>query len=174
MPVHLGWSKWCTVLDNSSNGSHSIFRKEVSLDKNKVTGIVPELDEFFKEASRSRAILPEQNCEDRSKYFKTSLQFCYKIIIAPLASLLKQPEIITVPDSCVYQVPFAALADEEGKYLSETCRIRLVPSLTTLELVQDSPPDYHSQTGALIVGDPVVGRRLSFNDGGYFKNSVAS
>ena len=146
----------------------------MSLDKNKVTGIVPELDEFFKEASRSRAILPEQNCEDRSKYFKTSLNLCYKIIIAPLASLLKQPEIITVPDSCVYQVPFAALADEEGKYLSETCRIRLVPSLTTLELVQDSPPDYHSQTGALIVGDPVVGRRLSFNDGGYFKNSVAS
>ena len=130
----------------------------MSLDKNKVTGIVPELDEFFKEASRSRAILPEQNCEDRSKYFKTSHHLCYKIIIAPLASLLKQPEIITVPDSCVYQVPFAALADEEGKYLSETCRIRLVPSLTTLKLVQDSPPDYHSQTGALIVGDPVVGK----------------
>ena len=130
----------------------------MSLDKNKVTGIVPELDEFFKEASRSRAILPEQNCEDRSKYFKTSLHLCYKIIISPLASLLKQPEIITVPDSCVYQVPFAALADEEGKYLSETCRIRLVPSLTTLKLVQDSPPDSHSQTGALIVGDPVVGK----------------
>ena len=34
----------------------------------------------------------------------------------------------------------------------------LVPSLTTLKLVQDSPPDYHSQTGALIVGDPVVGK----------------
>ena len=99
MPVYLGWSKWCTVLDNSSNGSHSIFRKEVSLDKNKVTGIVPELDEFFKEASRSRAILPKQNCEDRSsdetelmslqydnrsllrdydaKDFKTSLHLCY-------------------------------------------------------------------------------------------------
>ena len=28
MPVHLGWSKWCTVLDNSSNGSHSIFISE--------------------------------------------------------------------------------------------------------------------------------------------------
>ena len=75
-----------------------------------------------------------------------------------MASLLKQPEIIIVPDSYVYQVPFAALADEGGKYLSETCRIRLVPSLTTLKLVQDSPPDYHSQTGALIVGDPVVGK----------------
>ncbi|CAH3133920.1 unnamed protein product [Pocillopora meandrina] len=99
-------------------------------------------------------LLRDYDAED----FKTSLHLCYKIIIAPVASLLKQPEIIIVPDSCVYQVPFAALADEGGKYLSETCRIRLVPSLTTLKLVQDSPPDYHSQTGALIVGDPVVGK----------------
>ena len=162
-----------------ATGAIQFLEKKVNLDQNKVTGIVPELDEFFKEAFRSHAILPEQNCEDRSlddteltslpydkrsvlrdydaKDFKTSLDLCYKIIIAPVASLLKQPEIIIVPDSCVYQVPFAALADEGGKYLSETCRIRIVPSLTTLKLVQDSPPDYHSQTGALIVGDPVVG-----------------
>ena len=163
-----------------ATGAIQFLEKKVNLDQNKVTGIVPELDEFFKEAFRSQAILPEQNCEDRSlddteltslpydkrsvlrdydaKDFKTSLDLCYKIIIAPVASLLKQPEIIIVPDSCVYQVPFAALADEGGKYLSETCRIRIVPSLTTLKLVQDSPPDYHSQTGALIVGDPVVGK----------------
>ncbi|CAH3131564.1 unnamed protein product [Pocillopora meandrina] len=162
-----------------ATGAIQFLEKKVKLDQNKVTGIVPELDEFFKEAFRSQAILPEQNCEDRSlddteltslpydkrsvlrdydaKDFKTSLDLCYKIIIAPVASLLKQPEIIIVPDSCVYQVPFTALADEGGKYLSETCRIRIVPSLTTLKLVQDSPPEYHSQTGALIVGDPVVG-----------------
>ena len=163
-----------------ATGAIHFSEEEVSLDKNKVTGIVPELDEYFKQAFRTHAILPEQNCEDRSlddtelmslhydnrsvlrdydaEDFKTSLHLCYKIIIAPVASLLKQPEIIIVPDSCVYQVPFAALADEGGKYLSETCRIRIVPSLTTLKLVQDSPPDYHSQTGALIVGDPVVGK----------------
>ena len=29
--------------------------------------------------------------------------------------------------------------------------------MTTLKLIQDSPTDYHSQTGALIVGDPEVG-----------------
>ena len=29
--------------------------------------------------------------------------------------------------------------------------------MTTLKLIQDSPVDYHSQTGALIVGDPDVG-----------------
>ena len=29
--------------------------------------------------------------------------------------------------------------------------------MTTLKLIQDSPADYHSQAGALIVGDPDVG-----------------
>ena len=134
-----------------ATGDIHFSRKEVSLDSNEV----PELEEFFKElmSFRSRSEPDYYDTED----FKTRLHLCYKIIIAPVASLLKQLEIIIVPDSCVYQVPFAALADEGGKYLSETCRIRIVPSLTTLKLVQDSPPDYHSQTGALIVGDPVVG-----------------
>ena len=57
----------------------------------------------------------------------------------------------------MYRVPFAALIDKSGKYLSETFRIRIIPSLSTLKLIQDSPVDYHSQTGALIVGDPEVG-----------------
>ena len=73
-----------------------------------------------------------------------------------MADLLKEPEIIIVPDSCMYQVPFAALIDEGGRYLSEKFRIRIAPSLTTLKLIKDSPPNYHSQSGALIVGEPEV------------------
>ena len=30
--------------------------------------------------------------------------------------------------------------------LSETYRIRIVPSLTILQLIQDSPADYHSRS----------------------------
>ena len=153
--------------------------EEVSLDKNLVTGLVPDLDEFFTESFRSLGILPAQNCEDRSlddtesmslyhenqallrdcddKGIKTNLQLCHKIIIAPVAALLKEPEIIIVPDSCMYQVPFAALTDDGGNFVSDTFRLRIVPSLTTLKHIQDSPPYYHSQTGALIVGDPRVG-----------------
>ena len=94
------------------------------------------------------------------KDFKRNLISCYDIIIAPVADLLKKPEIIIVPESCMYQVPFAAMTDGEGKYLADTLRIRIVPSLTTLKLMQDSSPDYHSQSGALIVGDPKVGEVL--------------
>ena len=81
----------------------------------------------------------------------------YKMIIAPVADFLDEPELIIVPERTLYKkVPFAALIDESGNYLSETYRICIVPSLTTLGLIQDSPADYHSQTGALIVGDPDV------------------
>ena len=80
----------------------------------------------------------------------------YKMIIAPVADFLDQPELIIVPDRSLYKVPFAALKDDCGNYLSEDYRIRIVPSLTTLGLIQSSTADYHSRTGALIVGEPDV------------------
>ena len=86
----------------------------------------------------------------------------YKMIIAPVADSLDKPEIIIVPDRHLYKVPFAALEDKDGKCLSETFRIRIVPSLITLKFIQDSPADYHSQSGVLIVGDPHVGE-VSYN-----------
>ena len=99
----------------------------------------------------------EETMEERLKKLNLSLLVCYKIFIAPVADLLNEPEVILVPHSSLYKVPFAALRTNEGKYLSETQRIRIVPSLTTLKLIQDSPAAYHSQTGSLIVGDPKVG-----------------
>ena len=86
-----------------------------------------------------------------------NLPICYKLLIAPVVKFLKGPEIIIVPDRALYQIPFAALTDESGKYLSETFRIRIAPSLTTLKLINESSADYHCQTGALIVGNPDVG-----------------
>ena len=162
-----------------ATGAILFSKEEVSLEKNVVTGLVPHLDEFFRESFRGLGILPEQNCEDRSlddtesmsldhenqpllrdcdeKVIKKYLHLCQKIIIAPVAALQNESEIIIVPDSCMYQVPFAALTDDGRNFVSETFRLRIVPSLTTLKHIQDSPPYYHSQTGALIVGDPQVG-----------------
>ena len=95
--------------------------------------------------------------EDENPQPVPTLAECYQMIIAPMADFLDQPELVIVPDRALYKIPFAALKDEKGKYLAETFRIRIVPSLTTLKLIQDSPAHYHSQTGALIVGDPEVG-----------------
>ena len=80
----------------------------------------------------------------------------YNMLIAPVSALLEGSEIIVVPDRCFFQVPFAALHDDSNRYLSDSFRIRIVPSLTTLKLILDSPADSHSETGALIVGEPTV------------------
>ena len=96
------------------------------------------------------------------------LKVFYKVIIAPVADRLEGSEIIVVPDRSLYRVPFSALMNEKGEFLAEKFRIRYTPSLTTLKLIQDSPADYHSETGVLIVGDPDVssvkyqGRQISF------------
>ena len=84
------------------------------------------------------------------------------MFIAPVYDLLEEPEVIIVPDRRLYKVPFAALSEKEGaEYLSETHRIRVIPSLTTLKIIQDSPEDNHSNTGALIIGNPKVDGPLS-------------
>ena len=146
-------------------------------------GSSQRLEQFFD--FRSFGILPEEICEDQSLHGflpgwktckkdsnegsrfgvkskanqgpKMDLPICYKLIIAPVVSALEGPEIIIVPDRALYQIPFAALTDESGKYLSETFRIRIAPSLTTLKLINECPAEYHCQTGALIVGNPDVG-----------------
>ena len=95
--------------------------------------------------------------EDEDQRSPPTLAECYRMIIAPVADLLEEPEIIIVPDRFLYKIPFAALSDENERYLSEAFKIRIVPSLSTLKLIQDSSADYHIQAGALIVGDPYVG-----------------
>ena len=145
--------------------------------------LVVDLDGLFNKSFRSFGILPREKCEDRSlddtvpisfhdenqatlrgnetKDTETGLNLFHQIVIAPVADLLTEPEIIIVPDRSLYRVPFPALRDESGEeHLSENFRIRIVPSLTTLKIIQDSSADYHSQTGALIVGDPKVGEVL--------------
>ena len=165
-----------------------IYFRTLGINENLApSGLTDSFDDFFTKCFRSFGTLPEENCEDRSlndiesklkpcqeeshsawrvaKYDdkesqneELSLSLCYRMLIAPVADLREEPEIIIVPDRSLNKVPFAALSDKCGKFLSEAFRIRIAPSLSTLKLIQDSPADYHSQTGALIVGDPEVGQ----------------
>ena len=102
-------------------------------------------------------IIEVEEQEENKEQLPPSLSQCYKILIAPVIDLLQYAEIIIVPDKAMYGIPFAALKNEHGGYLAENYRIRIIPSLMTLKLIQDSPEDYHSQTDALIVGDPDIG-----------------
>lgn len=66
-------------------------------------------------------------------------------------------DLIIVPDAELHRVPFAALRNENNNSLAEKHRIRVIPSLSIMKAIFECPPDYHSQKGAVIVGDPDVG-----------------
>ena len=82
-----------------------------------------------------------------------SLRNLYDLIIEPIKDSLQDGELIIVPDGQLFLVPFNALhpAGTKEEYLFEFFRIRIVPSLTTLKLISDSP---ECEGGALLVGDP--------------------
>ena len=85
-----------------------------------------------------------------------SLRLFHDCIIGPIADLLQGDELIIVPDGPLCLAPYAAFLDDEFKYLSESVRIRILPSLTSLQLIAKSAKDYHRRSGVLLVGDPCV------------------
>ena len=162
------------------------FRHINKIETVSTIGPVESLNAFLRNpAFRGCQKLPQGHCEDRSMFPLVAcsssqedilaalrlveldeddqeqeptptLELLYKIFIAPVADLLDEPEILIVPDRSLYKIPFAALKDENGKYLSETFRIRIVPSLTTLKLIQERPATQCNDRSVLIVGDPDV------------------
>ena len=85
-----------------------------------------------------------------------SLSLLYHSIFGPIESVLDGDEVLIVPDGPLWLAPFAAFVDKAGRYLTESTRIRLIPSLTTLKLLKDCSECYHSTTGALLLGDPCL------------------
>ena len=87
---------------------------------------------------------------------KAALRMLYDVIIEPIGDLINGNEIIFVPESSLWSVPFAALMDSESNYLCDSFRVRTIPSLTTLKLINDYPDDFHNKKSALLVGDPCL------------------
>ena len=85
-----------------------------------------------------------------------ALKIMYELIIAPTSQWITDDELIIVPDGSSFFIPYASLVDQHSRYLSETLRIRLAPSLITLRLLTDCPEGHHSTSGALLVGNPWV------------------
>ena len=85
-----------------------------------------------------------------------ALKTLYDVVISPVSHLIKGDELVIVPDGPAFLIPYAALVDQNSSYLSETLRIRLAPSLTSLRLLAECSSERHSTSGALLVGNPWV------------------
>ena len=103
-----------------------------------------------KKLVRSKPLKSQQEDEG------AALKRLYDLVIAPVSHLIKGDELIIVPDRSAFLIPYAALVNQHSTYLSETLRIRLFPSLTSLRLLAECPESHHSTSGALLVGNPWV------------------
>ncbi|XP_044166731.1 LOW QUALITY PROTEIN: tetratricopeptide repeat protein 28-like [Acropora millepora] len=100
--------------------------------------------------------LPSETHPAHENNQSDGLRSLYDFLIAPMADSIDGDELVIVPEGHLCLVPFAALKDKNSKYLSESLRIRVSPSLTILKTIADCPADYHNKSGALLVGDPWV------------------
>ena len=97
-----------------------------------------------------------QTISQRTIFDTNPLRAWYDIIISPIKHLVTGDELTFVPEGPLCLVPYAAFMDSNSKYLAESFRIRVIPSLNSLKLIKDCSPDYHKKSGALLVGDPCL------------------
>ena len=88
--------------------------------------------------------------------WNSTLRLLYETLISPIQDLLLDSEVIFVPEGPLCLTPFAAFMESDSKYLCESFRVRVIPSLTSLKLIADCPADYHIKSRALLVGDPWI------------------
>ena len=74
----------------------------------------------------------------------------YDALIDPIVDELgpQDDELVSVSDGALCFTPWAAV--------SESSKIRIVPSLTSYQLILSVPEGYHMKTGALLVGNPCL------------------
>jgi len=78
----------------------------------------------------------------RERLARQSLKFqeattLYNLLIEPLENVLSGKKVLCIiPDGVLWELPFAALRDKNGKFLVERFAISYAPSLTTLSAMQ--------------------------------------
>ncbi|XP_078380662.1 uncharacterized protein LOC144663550 isoform X1 [Oculina patagonica] len=104
--------------------------------------------------------LPNKKCShtisEPTEIDTNPLRALYDVIIGPIFDLIHGNELILVPEGPLCLAPYAAFLDFNLKYLSDAFKIRVIPSLSSLKLLNDCSADYHKKSGALLVGDPCL------------------
>ncbi|MBD2194159.1 MULTISPECIES: CHAT domain-containing tetratricopeptide repeat protein [Calothrix] len=88
------------------------------------------------------------------------LQKLYQILIKPIVQDLPtdaNARVIFVPQESLFVVPFAALQDEQGKYLIDKHTILTAPAIQVLELTRKQKQNLNqSLKDVLVVGNPMM------------------
>lgn len=87
----------------------------------------------------------------------STLRQLYDILIKPVVHLIQGNKLLVIPEAALYRLPFSALLDGEGIFLSRKFSIQVCTSLETLALISKRPKR-EFDGGALVIGNPLVGR----------------
>jgi len=97
--------------------------------------------------------------------FRGTAADLYRLLLAPAkADLLHKRHLIIVPDGALWELPFQALVDSNGRYLLEDAAISYAPSLTALKAMQQVKQERRatsSPTELLAMGNPTWGGQSS-------------
>jgi CHAT domain-containing protein len=109
---------------------------------------------------RSRSIFEVTSTNPQPQNPTEKLQQLHKLLIAPIANLLPKDSnerVIFIPQDALFLVPFAALQDEQGKYLIEKHTILTAPAIQVLDLTRKQKHNGQRSAGnVLIVGNPTM------------------
>lgn len=128
------------------HGSKSSIRSE------HVTSAENASVQSIREALR-RASLKPVNKENPA----CSLRKLYDILIKPVEHQIKGNKLLIIPETFIYSLPFSALVDNNGVFLSQKYSIQICTSLETLAIISQRPKK-EPVGGALVIGNPLIGR----------------
>lgn len=86
-----------------------------------------------------------------------SLRKLYDILIKPVEHHIQGNKLLIIPETFLYSLPFSALVDNNGVFLSQKYSIQICTSLETLAIISQRPKR-EPVGGALVIGNPLVGR----------------
>ena len=110
----------------------------------------------IRDKKSSTVQLPESSQSTCGEKY-AALRKLYDQIIRPIAHVLRERNIIIVPDGPLCLAPFPALFDSDSeKFLFESHRIRVAPSLSCLKMITHLSAAYKGTNDALLVGNPAV------------------
>ena len=150
-----------TTLEEMVTKSHrSCYENETKCEDRSLKALYGDVQDEEMDL-RNVEVEEEEEMENTS----STLHLMYNMLLAPVEHHIKGQEIVIVPEGSMFRVPFAALVDGNGKFLSESLRIRLAPSLTTLTMIQERKDNLlmDQEDGALIVGDPDLPREMGLS-----------
>ncbi|HEY9809846.1 MAG TPA: CHAT domain-containing protein [Halomicronema sp.] len=135
------------------SGEVAFRRVDLSQKQSSLTESVLVMRQFLGVAGNSRTLAGQ-----RTNNIKNQLQNLYQVLIEPVSDLLpKNPEerVTFIPHESLFLVPFAALQNQQGKYLIEEHTILTAPSIQVLDLTNDKRPEVSGKE-VLVIGNPMM------------------